>query len=110
MTKVATTVKLIVEPTSEDKLVDCFSETFLKDYKDEKFLGMLKSDSMNLRRIHSSGEEPFSTCLLGHFFDSKKCSEAASSPHLRPPPLKDNRLAKLLSAIVCLDLVEGIIL
>ena len=105
MTKVATTVTLIVEPTSEDKLVDCFSETFLKAYKDEKFLGMLKSDSMSLRRIHSTREEPFSTRLLGHFFDSKKCSEAASSPHLRPPPLKDNRLAKLLSAIVLRALI-----
>ena len=52
------------------------------------------------RKVHHSGEEAYSTSLLGHFFDSKKCSEAASSPHLRPPPLKDNRLNKLLNAIV----------
>ena len=31
---------------------------------------------------------------------TRLCSEAQSSPHLRLPPLKDNRMPKLISAIV----------
>ncbi|CAL1156779.1 unnamed protein product, partial [Cladocopium goreaui] len=85
--KVATTVKLIVDPGQEDKLVDLYVDSWIKDYKDEK-------------RQNQPGEEPFSTKLLGHFFDSKKCSEAASAPHLRPPPLKEGRAQRILSAIV----------
>jgi len=48
------------------------------------------------------GEDPFCTALVGHFFDSKKCSEAATAPHLRAPPLKDGRVQRLLAAIVWL--------
>lgn len=54
------------------------------------------------RKMLHGGEEPYSTSLLAHVFDSKKASEAASSPHLRQPPLKDNRLNKLLNSIVLL--------
>eukprot|EP00435_Cladocopium_sp_Y103_P048673 s811_g14.t1 len=36
--RVATTVKLIVDPNSEDKLVDLYMDSWLKDFKDEKNL------------------------------------------------------------------------
>jgi hypothetical protein len=60
-----------------------------------------------IRRQNQPGEEPFSTKLLGHFFDSKKCSEAASAPHLRLPPLKEGRAQRILSAIVYLGSFIG---
>ena len=34
----ATTVKLIVDPGQEDKLVDLYVDSWIKDYKDEKNL------------------------------------------------------------------------
>lgn len=36
--KVMTTVKLIVEPATEDQLTDLFVASFMADYKDEKSL------------------------------------------------------------------------
>lgn len=38
-TEVATQIKLIVEPQSENELLDLYSQTFLKDYKGEWSLG-----------------------------------------------------------------------
>lgn len=36
--QVATTVKFIVDPMSEEKLVDLYMDTWMKDHKDEKKL------------------------------------------------------------------------
>lgn len=84
--KVATNIKLIVEPNSESELVDLYMDTFLKDYTSE------------WRTLHP-GEDPHCVSTLMHVFDSKKASEAGSQPKVRPPPLKDGRLMKLLSAV-----------
>ena len=39
MRKVATTVKLLVEPALEAQLADLYMDSFMKEYKDEKMLG-----------------------------------------------------------------------
>ena len=39
--QVSTTVKLIVEPPVEDKLVDLYMDSWLPEYKDEKILDQM---------------------------------------------------------------------
>lgn len=90
--QVATTVKLIVEPATEDELVDLYMSSFLAGYADEKCLGVLfllymflvlipgqlhqqDVDLIELsaypRKNHGAGEgEAYCTALCGHFFDS----------------------------------------
>ena len=95
-------MKLIVDPGTEQGLVDLLSQTIVGSWKDEKFLGFADAVFLwVLRRSNHPGVEPHSTKVLCHMFDSKKCSEAASQPKFRPPPMKDNRLKNLLSAVVC---------
>ena len=55
-----------------------------------EFLGLLPA---SIRRSLHAGDEPHCTATMLHIFDSKKCSEASSQPKVRPPPLRESRLA-----------------
>jgi hypothetical protein len=85
--KVATTVKFVVESTRTEDIVSDLSKTVAADMR-----GEIKTHASDGTAYHAS------TIMI--IFDQNLCSEALTHPHLRTPPLKDGRLARLVQIVL----------